>query len=104
TRAGAHTRLPARPKVGLGPVEAVRHNILERQYPRLVEFLDHRGSQLGFALPRDLVRQLTFRPPGLVGVGEPRLWQKQPVVDEGIALPRGIGGKHGYLTASDFTS
>src|SRR5215831_435537 len=101
-RDSAYTGLAGRPKVRAVAVEAIRHNVLERQYPCLVERLDHRGRQSGFALPRDLVRQLTFRPPGLVGVGEPRLWQKQPFVDEGIAPPRGIGGKHADLTVLDF--
>ena len=98
---GAHTRLAGRPKVWTVAVEAVRHNILERQYPRLVEFLDHRGSQLGFALPHHRVWQLALSPPGGVGVEKPRLWQEQPFVDQGITLARRIGRKHPDLTVLD---
>src|ERR671933_1875904 len=92
-RHGTHTGLKSGPKVWTVAIEAVRHNILERQHTGPVEPLHHRCRQLGFALRRDLVRQLTFRPPGLVGIGEPWLRQEEPFVDEGVALPRGIGGK-----------
>src|SRR5262249_4292078 len=40
---------------------------------------------------------LTFGPPDLVGLGEPRLRQEQPFVHQGIALARGIGGEDPYL-------
>src|SRR5215831_11382737 len=48
-RDGAHTGLARGPEVWAVPIEAVCHNILEREYPRLVEVLDHGRSQLRFA-------------------------------------------------------
>jgi hypothetical protein len=67
-----------------------------------VEVLYHGRSQLRFALPDDLLWQLTFRSPRLVGVGKPGLGDKQPLVDQRVALPRGIGRKHSHLTVLDF--
>src|SRR5262245_56114607 len=97
-RDGAHTGLAGCPQVRAVAVEAVRDNILERQYSRLVERLDHRGRQWGVALPHHLVWPLTFGPSLLVRVGEPRFRYKEPFVDQGITLPRGLGGKDAPLT------
>src|SRR5262249_59354958 len=95
-RDGAHTRLAGRPKVRTVAIQAIRHNILAGQHPRVMQVADHSRGHLGFALPDDLVRHLTFGPPDLVGLGEPRLRQEQPFVHQGIALARGIGGEDPY--------
>jgi hypothetical protein len=98
---GAHTRLARGPKVRAVPIEAVRHQILERQHTGAVEVLHHGSGQLGLRLPRDLLRHLTFGPPCCVGVGEPRLRDEQPFIDQCIALPRGIRRKYPHLTILD---
>ena len=95
---GAETGGAGLPEVWAVPIETICDNIFEGEHAGAVEVLHHRCGQLGLALPRHLVWHLPFRPPRLIGVGEPWLRQEQPFVDQRIALPRRIGGKDAHLT------
>ena len=88
-------------KVGAIAIEAIRRDILERQEPFLHCGLQHGRRQLRFALQGQRVGDVALLTSGGIRVGPPRLRQEQPLVYQGIAWARGLGGAHPALTIVD---
>jgi len=66
-------------------IEAIGHEVLEREQPLAHDRLSHGGRSLRFALPGQLGRNLTLGPSDGIRVRTPRLWQAQALSHEHIA-------------------
>jgi hypothetical protein len=73
-------------KVRTMAIETIRHHVLEGQNALLVERADHGPSQLRLGLEGELLRHLALGSAAGIHIGKPRLGQKEPLINQGIAL------------------
>src|SRR5262249_34885472 len=93
----ANTCLAGRPELWTVPIETVCGDIAEREDARRVHRVHHGRCKLGLRLKAAFFGHCTLRAACRRRLGTPQLRQEEPLIHQGIALPRGISRKHPHL-------
>src|SRR5262249_28538786 len=97
----AHTCLACRPELWTVAIEAIGRNITKREGAARMETTHHIRRQLRLGFKDRLLGHVAPSSAARIGLTPPLLRQEKSFVDQRIALPGGIGGKHSHLTIVD---